>query len=124
MNSSHSPSRDASASGVPDPLGPTLQRAAHVSRWLAWLGGALLLLCAILVSLDVVFGALLKVTYFESCELSTYAFAIATSFQIRIWVASGAAMPTAAIFCMKDRRDSVPSFTSATRPRISCSFIG
>lgn len=90
MNSSHSPSRDASASGGTDPLGPTLQRAAHVSRWLAWLGGALLLLCAILVSLDVVFRALLKVTYFESFELSTYAFAIATSLGMSYALASRA----------------------------------
>lgn len=39
----------------------------------------MLLLCAFLVSLDVVFRATLKVTYFESFELSTYAFAIATA---------------------------------------------
>lgn len=62
-----------------DILASTLQGAAHVSRWLAWIGGAMLLLCAILVSLDVVFRATLKVTYFESFELSTYAFAIATA---------------------------------------------
>lgn len=39
----------------------------------------MLLLCAFLVALDVVFRASLKVTYFESFELSTYAFAIATA---------------------------------------------
>lgn len=39
----------------------------------------MMLLCAILVSLDVVVRALFKVTYFESFELSTYAFAIATA---------------------------------------------
>lgn len=53
--------------------------AGTVSRWLAWLGGAMLLLSAGLVSLDVIFRALLKATYFESFELSTYAFAIATA---------------------------------------------
>lgn len=62
-----------------DALGATLQGAGRVSRWLAWIGGAMLLLSAILVSLDVVFRAALKVTYFESFELSTYAFAIATA---------------------------------------------
>lgn len=62
-----------------DTLGAILQGAARVSRWLAWIGGAMLLLCAILVSLDVAFRAALKVTYFESFELSTYAFAIATA---------------------------------------------
>ena len=61
------------------PLESALKGAAQVSRWLAWIGGAMLLLCAILVSLDVVFRAALKVTYFESFELSTYAFAIATA---------------------------------------------
>lgn len=62
-----------------DAVGSALHGAARVSRWLAWIGGAMLLLCAILVSLDVVFRAALKVTYFESFELSTYAFAIATA---------------------------------------------
>lgn len=39
----------------------------------------MLLLSAVLVSLDVIFRNLLKATYFESFELSTYAFAIATA---------------------------------------------
>ena len=39
----------------------------------------MLLLCALLVSLDVVFRAVWQVSYFESFELSTYAFAIATA---------------------------------------------
>jgi TRAP-type C4-dicarboxylate transport system permease small subunit len=56
-----------------------LEAGARVSRWLAWLGGALLLLSAALVSLDVIFRSLWKVSYFESFELSTYAFAIATA---------------------------------------------
>jgi TRAP-type C4-dicarboxylate transport system permease small subunit len=56
-----------------------LQWCSGVSRWLAWLGGAALLLSAGLISLDVVFRALWKVTYFESFEFSTYAFAIATA---------------------------------------------
>jgi len=51
-----------------------------VSRWLAWIGGALILASAILVSLDVVFRTLFRSTVFESFELSSYAFAIATSF--------------------------------------------
>lgn len=60
-------------------LGAALQGAARVSRWLARIGGAMMLVCAILVSLDVVVRAAFKVTYFESFELSTYAFAIATA---------------------------------------------
>jgi len=69
----------ASPHGGADRLGALLQGASQVSRWLAWIGGALLLVCAVLVSLDVVFRALFKVTFFESFELSTYAFAIATA---------------------------------------------
>lgn len=56
-----------------------LEAGARVSRWLAWIGGAMLLLSAALVSLDVVFRSLWKVSFFESFELSTYAFAIATA---------------------------------------------
>lgn len=56
-----------------------IQWCSNASRWLAWLGGAGLLLSAGLVSLDVVFRAVWKVTYFESFELSTYAFAIAVA---------------------------------------------
>ena len=56
-----------------------LHWCSGVSRWLAWLGGAALLLSACLISLDVVFRALWKVTFFESFEFSTYAFAIATA---------------------------------------------
>ncbi len=56
-----------------------IQWCAGTSRWLAWLGGAALLLSAALISVDVVARALWKVTYFESFELSTYAFAIATA---------------------------------------------
>ncbi|MBL8358971.1 MAG: TRAP transporter small permease subunit [Rubrivivax sp.] len=50
-----------------------------VSRALAWLGGAMLLVSAALISLDVVFRAAFKLNIFESFELSTYAFAISTS---------------------------------------------
>lgn len=39
----------------------------------------MLLLSAVLISLDVVFRALLKITVFESFELSGYAFAISTA---------------------------------------------
>lgn len=56
-----------------------LQWCSGISRGLAWMGGAALLLSACLISLDVVFRALWKVSYFESFELSTYAFAIATA---------------------------------------------
>ena len=56
------------------------EQSARISRWFAWGGGALILVSAGLITLDVTFRNLIKVTYFESFELSGYAFAIATSF--------------------------------------------
>ena len=50
---------------------------ARVSRVLAWFGGALVFLAAILVTLDVLTRNLLRSNFFESFELTTYAFAIA-----------------------------------------------
>lgn len=70
---------DATAANEGGILVAALKGSARVSRWLAWVGGAMMLLCAILVSLDVVVRAAFKATYFESFELSTYAFAIATA---------------------------------------------
>ncbi len=56
------------------------QRASvAVSRAMAWLGGAMLLLSAALITLDVVVRSVFKLTIFESFELSTYAFAISTA---------------------------------------------
>ena len=54
--------------------------SSRVSRWFAWGGGALILGSATLITLDVIFRNLVKSTYFESFELSGYAFAISTSF--------------------------------------------
>jgi TRAP-type C4-dicarboxylate transport system permease small subunit len=51
-----------------------------VSRFLARLGGTLILVCAFLVSLDVVFRNLFKLAIFESYELTGYGIALATAF--------------------------------------------
>jgi TRAP-type C4-dicarboxylate transport system permease small subunit len=56
-----------------------VKKLTQISRWLSWAGGALFLASAVLISLDVVFRALFRSTLFESFELSSYAFAIATS---------------------------------------------
>jgi len=64
-------------SGFPDRL---RQGSARISRWFAWGGGAMILGSAVLITLDVIFRNLVKSTYFESFELSGYAFAISTSF--------------------------------------------
>ncbi|HET8746410.1 MAG TPA: TRAP transporter small permease [Ramlibacter sp.] len=58
----------------------TVRSVSAVSRLLARLGGALILLSAILISLDVVFRNLFKLSIFESFELTGYAIALATSF--------------------------------------------
>lgn len=57
-----------------------IEMCNSLSKLFAWAGGAVLLCSAALISLDVVFRALFKTTIFESFELSTYAFAIATAF--------------------------------------------
>jgi TRAP-type C4-dicarboxylate transport system permease small subunit len=58
----------------------SVQFVTAVSRFLARLGGALILLCACLVSLDVVFRNLFKLAIFESYELTGYGIALATAF--------------------------------------------
>jgi TRAP-type C4-dicarboxylate transport system permease small subunit len=60
-------------------MNTSVQFVTLVSRYLARMGGLLILLSAILVSLDVIFRNLFKLSIFESFELSGYAFAIATS---------------------------------------------
>lgn len=100
-STTHSP--EPAASGG-DALGAALQGTARASRWLAWIGGALLLLCAILVTLDVIFRALLKATFFESFELSTYAFAIATSLGMSYALASRAHIRIEAAYVLMSTR--------------------
>jgi TRAP-type C4-dicarboxylate transport system permease small subunit len=53
---------------------------ARGSQWLAWIGGGLMLLSAVLISLDVITRNLFASTFFESFELSTYALAATVSF--------------------------------------------
>lgn len=61
-------------------MSKSTQAVRGISRWLARLGGVLILLCAFLVTLDVIFRNLLSLSVFESFELSTYGIALATSF--------------------------------------------
>lgn len=58
----------------------TVRSVTFVSRLLARLGGVMILLCAFLISLDVVFRNLFKLSVFESFELTGYGIALATSF--------------------------------------------
>lgn len=52
----------------------------RISRWLAWLAGALMVLSALLIGLDVLLRNLLRISPFHSFELSRYAFAAALAF--------------------------------------------
>lgn len=58
----------------------TVALISRISRIFARIGGFLILLCAVLVSLDVVFRNAFKVTFFESFELTGYAVAMAITF--------------------------------------------
>jgi len=61
-------------------MNTSVQFVTAVSRFLARLGGALILICAFLVSLDVVFRNVFKLAIFESYELTGYGIALATAF--------------------------------------------
>jgi len=61
-------------------MNTSVQFVPAVSRFLARLGGALILICAFLVSLDVVFRNVFKLAIFESSELTGYGIALATAF--------------------------------------------
>ena len=58
----------------------SVQFVTAVSRSLARLGGLLILVCAFLISLDVVFRNVFKLAIFESYELTGYGIAMATAF--------------------------------------------
>lgn len=61
-------------------MNTSLRFVTATSRFLARLGGVLILICAFLISLDVVFRNLFKLAIFESYELSGYGIALATAF--------------------------------------------
>ena len=52
----------------------------RISRYFAWLAGAIIFASAILITLDVFFRNAFNVTFFESLELSQYGFAISCTF--------------------------------------------
>jgi TRAP-type C4-dicarboxylate transport system permease small subunit len=61
-------------------MSKSLTFATRGSQLLAWCGGALMLVSAALISLDVLARNLFASTFFESFELSTYALAATVSF--------------------------------------------
>jgi TRAP-type C4-dicarboxylate transport system permease small subunit len=68
--------------GRPPPIDGVWKATAAVSRIFAWLGGALLLLAAILVSVEVVSRKLLTVVYSGSDEIAAYLFAVGTTWSL------------------------------------------
>lgn len=50
-----------------------------ISRFLAWVAGALILVSAVMVSVDVITRSIMRATFLESFELSSYAFAAAVT---------------------------------------------
>lgn len=63
-------------------LDKTLKGLDGIALRLVWLGGALLILAAFIVSIDVVLRKLFNISMAGSDELSGYAFAIATSLSL------------------------------------------
>lgn len=63
-------------------LTPLLRRAETVSRYAVWFGGALSIASVLLISFDVIVRKLFGVTLGGADELSSYAFAIGTSWSL------------------------------------------
>ena len=67
----------------PDPAVPPKTRRdgalVRISRWLAWIGGGLILFCAVPITLDVAARKLAGAALFEGYEISTYIFAVAVA---------------------------------------------
>ncbi len=61
-------------------MNSTVEFVSRVSRIFARVGGILILLTAVLVSLDVIFRNAFQLSVFESYELATYAIALAITF--------------------------------------------
>ncbi len=81
-----------------------LTRMEWVSRWLARLGGVLILFAAVLITLDVICRSAFKSTVFESLELSSYAIAIATTFGLAWALVSRAHVRIEVIYNVLGRR--------------------
>ncbi len=75
-----------------------------MSRWLARLGGVLILFAAALITLDVIWRSAFRSTAFESLELSSYAVAIATTFGLAWALVSKAHVRIEVIYGMLGRR--------------------
>ncbi|CAB3830563.1 TRAP transporter small permease subunit [Achromobacter anxifer] len=63
-------------------LGGLLRRAEHFSRWAVWAGGGLTVASVLLISFDVLARKFLGFTTGGADELSSYAFAISTSWAL------------------------------------------
>ena len=59
-----------------------LKRSQVLSRWLTWLAGSLIVLAAIIVTLDVIARKLFNVSLGGADEISGYAFGVATALSL------------------------------------------
>lgn len=61
---------------------PLVNFAERLSRWLAWAGGTLIVLSALLVTVEVIARKLFNTSLAGADEISGYAFGVATSFAL------------------------------------------
>jgi TRAP-type C4-dicarboxylate transport system permease small subunit len=63
-------------------MAPLVSIAERMSRWLAWAGGTLIVLSALLVTLEVILRKIFNISLGGADEISGYAFGVATSFAL------------------------------------------
>jgi TRAP-type C4-dicarboxylate transport system permease small subunit len=63
-------------------MAPLVSFAERMSRWLAWAGGTLIVLSALLVTLEVILRKIFNISLGGADEISGYAFGVATSFAL------------------------------------------
>ena len=63
-------------------VGKTLFATRKLSLWMTWFGGALIILSAFLVTLEVFLRKLFNISLGGADELSGYAFGVATTFAL------------------------------------------
>lgn len=77
---------------------------ARISRIFAWLGGLLVLVAALLISLDVLTRNILGSTFFESFELGSYAFAACVALGMSYALTSKAHIRIEVVYSLFPRR--------------------
>lgn len=77
--------------GIRGHMNPSTNSAVTaISQFLAWVAGLLILLAALIVSVDVVTRSILRLTFLHSFELGSYAFAVSVTFGLAYTLTSRA----------------------------------